>query len=142
MNKNYYNMDKTQAEKVAGTASNINTWPSILVTFFGGYIFDIFGRKYTIYYIVLLSGFTLVLFPTFAPDKGGYIFCAVIYNFFVTPVTNNPLIQDYVCKESRSRAVSFSFMGLSLGVITSLAILFEFTKDADPSIAWGIMSLI
>ena len=111
-------------KKVAGTASSINTLPSILVTFFGGYLYDIFGRQFTLYYLVLFSGLTLVLFPALAPEQSGYVLCAFLYNFFITPVSNNPLVQDYVAKESRGKAVSFSFMGLSLGVILSLSVLF------------------
>ena len=33
-------------------------------------------------------------------------------------------------------------MGLSLGVIISLSLLFEFSKDMDPVNSWGLMSFI
>ena len=33
-------------------------------------------------------------------------------------------------------------MGLSIGVITSLSVLFEFTKDLDPIFSWGTMSIL
>ena len=33
-------------------------------------------------------------------------------------------------------------MGLSLGVIISLSVLFEFTKNMDPQHSWGILSML
>mmetsp|Transcript_11155 Transcript_11155/g.18730 ORF Transcript_11155/g.18730 Transcript_11155/m.18730 type:complete len:141 (-) Transcript_11155:701-1123(-) len=53
-----------------------------------------------------------------------------------------PLINDYVCKSSMGKANSFQGIGLSAGVIISLSVLYEFTKDLDPKYSWGIMSII
>ena len=36
-------------------------------------------------------------------------------------------------------ANSFSGIGLSLGVILSLSVLVQFTKNIDPKWSWGIM---
>lgn len=33
-------------------------------------------------------------------------------------------------------------MGLSLGVIMCLSVLFQLTKNLDPMVSWGIMSII
>ena len=66
-NEDYFNLNLNDTESVSGTASSLNTWPSIIVTFMGGYVYDLFGRKYTIYYMILFSGFCLVMFPTSAP---------------------------------------------------------------------------
>ena len=33
-------------------------------------------------------------------------------------------------------------MGLSLGVIISLSVLFEFTKNMDPQHSWGVLSML
>ena len=112
------------------------------MTLAGGYIYDIFGRQMTIYYMVIISGFVLILYPIVAPNHSLYIFCSTIFTLVISPISNNPLIQDYVVKESRGKAVSFSMMGLSMGVIMSLSVLFQFTKDMDPISSWGLMSII
>jgi hypothetical protein len=61
---------------------------------------------------------------------------------FADPIVNNPLVLDYVVKEDRGAAVSLTLMGLSLGVILSLSVLFEVLKDLDPSVSWTIMSVM
>ena len=123
-------------------ANKITTIPSIIVTLAGGYIFDIFGRQMTLFTMIVFSGFVLVLYPIVSPSGTLYILCSCLYNLIISPITNNPLVQDYCVKESRGQAVSFSMMGLYLGVIMSLSVLFEFSKDIDPVIAWGLMSVI
>jgi len=96
----------------------------------------------TLYYSTLFAGVILILFPIVAPSVGMYIVVAVIMNLVLQPVGMSPLIQDYVVKESQGSALSFSMMGLSLGVIMSLSVLFQFTKTLDPMVSWGFMSII
>jgi hypothetical protein len=64
-----------------------------------------------------------------------------MFNIFISPLSNTPLIQDYAEKESYGKAQALSMMGLSLGVIFSLSVLFEYTKNLDPQISWGILSM-
>ena len=52
------------------------------------------------------------------------------------------MILDYVCEESQGTAISFGLMGLSIGIITSLNVLFEFTKDLDPIYSWSAISIL
>lgn len=94
------------------------------MTFLSGYIFDIFGRKYTLTLLFVLSGCMFVIFPYVSPNETLYYTCACVYTLFVTPINSNPLIQDYIQVESRGAAVGMSMMGLTLGVIVSLSGLF------------------
>lgn len=65
------------------------------------------------------------------------------YTFMASPILqSSPLMQDYVEKESMAKANSFSMMGLSLGVMVSLAGLFELTLNMNPRYAWGMISTI
>ena len=112
------------------------------MTFASGYIFDIFGRRNTLFLLFVLSGCCFVIFPIVAPNQNLYYMMACIYTLLATPINNNPLVQDYVQVESRGTAVSLSMMGLALGIIISLSVLFQFTKNLDPVISWGVMSVI
>ena len=68
--------------------------------------------------------------------------CGSGYTLLTNPVNYAPLVPDYVMKESIGKAMAFSLMGLSIGVIFSLGVLFEFTKDLDPKYSWRIMAFI
>ena len=78
----------------------MTTIPSMVTTLAAGYIFDIFGRQMTLYYCILLSGVCFMLFPLFAPSTYGYYSAAIIMNLAISPLGSNPLVQDYVVKES------------------------------------------
>ena len=105
------------------------------MAFMSGYLFDIFGRKVTLIISILGSGMAYVLYPIYAPNTNLYIANAVMFNILVAPFTASPLSADYVRKESRGAAVGISYMGLALGTIMSLSVLFEFTKKLDPLVA-------
>ena len=142
MSKDYYGFDKTEATRIRSRTSQITGFPSMVMTIAGGYIFDIFGRQLPLFILILVSGFIFILYPLGAPSSTMFVFSASLYSLIVTPVTNHPLIQDYVVKSSRGTANSFAMMGLSLGVISCLSVLFQFTKNLDPTVSWGIMSII
>ena len=72
-----------------------------------------------------------------------YMVLVSFYTFLAMPIlTSSPLVQDYVEKESMAKANSFGMMGLSLGVIVSLAGLFEVTLNMNPRYAFGLLSII
>ena len=124
MNTNYYNLNREDATAVESTSSSLTILPSIVMQIASGYIFDIFGRQMTVYYSLVFSGFIMIFFPLFAPNSYGFYMCRVIFSITSAPISNNPLVNDYVVKESRGAAVSFTMMGLSLGIIISLSVLF------------------
>ena len=68
MNKNYYDLDIDQTTKLMNQSQSFTTIPTMIVTFIGGYIYDIFGRRFTIYYMILIGGLSLVFFPIVAPN--------------------------------------------------------------------------
>lgn len=142
MNKNYYGLDRSKATELQSRTSEITNFPSMIMVLIGGFLYDIFGRQMTLFILTLVSGFIFILFPLAAPSPTMYVAVSSLYSLIVTPVTNNPLIQDYVVKESRGAANSLAMMGLSLGVIMCLSVLFQFTKNLDPTVSWGIMAII
>lgn len=103
-----------------------------------GFIFDIFGRKYTVFISLICVGLSLMLYPLGAPHEKYFILAGCVMNFFKAPLLNNPIVNDYVCKESRGTALSFGFMGWNLANIVSFMILYEYTKDLDPMPQWSI----
>ena len=113
----------------------------ITITIASGFLFEIFGRRYVLYYSSLLGALSLIFFPIMAPFKSLYILASVLWTASIQSVLYNPLILDYACKESRGLAISYSVMATSLGVCCSLLIVQWLKKDFDPINSWGIMSI-
>ena len=95
-----------------------------MITFMSGYVYDIFGRRFSIFFMLILGGLSLALIPLAAPSHFGWTICILMVNMFTGPLASHPLIQDYVEKDSYGKAQAFSIMGMSLGVIISLSVLF------------------
>jgi MFS family permease len=91
---------------------------------------------------MLFGGMFLAFVPAVAPSKIGFIGCLFLFNLCFGPLSTPPIIQDYVEKESYGKAQAFSLMGLSIGVIGSLSVVFEYSKDLDPQYSWGLMSIL
>lgn len=110
-------------------AQSLTVGPSIVMTILGGFIFDIFGRRLTFYHMLLVAGFALVFFPVVAPSHTMYTVLVSIVTLMVAPLlTSSPLIQDYVEKDSMAKANALSLMGLSLGHVAALGVLYQMTK--------------
>lgn len=66
--------------------------PGVFVTFLGGYIYDIFGRKFSIYFMLLFGGATFAFIPFLAPNQNGFIVSVMAMNFFFNPLGFTPII--------------------------------------------------
>jgi MFS family permease len=77
------------------------------MTVFIGYVYDIFGRRYTLFLSATLSAMLMFLIP----------FCSSVYPWlvlvrmalsatYVAPHCH-PLITDYIQKNSRGKAIAF-----------------------------------
>lgn len=92
----YFGYDHDEASEVQSFAKSIETVPTVIAVFIGGYAYDIFGRNRVIFWLSFLSGLLLVLFPAISPNKHLYITCSLFYSIMVSPVLLNPLVQDYI----------------------------------------------
>lgn len=95
------------ATKTFNTAQQLNTIPTIIFVLVGGYLFDIFGRRFTTYYSLLVSGAILVFFPLASPNADIFIGIVLAFSIASAPITSsNPLLQDYCEEESLGKANS------------------------------------
>ena len=52
---------------------------------------------------------------------------------------NPPLVADYIKPSHIGMGFGVYRMGYTLGAVLTLSVLFEYTKDLDPKIAWSIV---
>lgn len=68
IDKKYFGLNYFDALNLMGTASNYSTIPTVVMTFIGGFIFDIVGRRKTILICALLAGISIGFYPETAPS--------------------------------------------------------------------------
>lgn len=73
-----------------------------------GFIYDIFGRKYTIFIYMIIGSLTAFWAPFTAPHTySWYLIDRIIFGMTMSAILLNPLIIDYIKSESRSRACAY-----------------------------------
>jgi MFS family permease len=73
-----------------------------------GYIFDMFGRKYTIFISFIIAALLLIALPFTAPDIFPWLLIVKIgLDMTVTAPLAQPFVTDYVKVDSRGRATGY-----------------------------------
>ena len=105
--KDYFNVPKNQLGTVSNDLIFYGMIMQIIGVFFIGPLFDMFSRRWTIFIAMLFASGLMVALPN-SPNiyPWAIIFRMGIYFMIVAPQAN-PLVNDYVKKESRGRAVAF-----------------------------------
>jgi MFS family permease len=138
-NKKYYNLSIKRATYVQNLEDVASTVPGIVMLILSGYIYEICGRKKTLFFAFTIGGICLFLNPIVSPNIYIFVLLSVFFDIGTTPIGLNTLILDYVAKKDRGKAIAYNTMAVSVGVIVSMQVLFNFTKDIDPLLSWGII---
>lgn len=104
---------------------------SVISVLFIGYAYDILGRKITLFTSTLLSAIFMFLIP-FAPTVYPwlYIIRMAISITYAAP-NAQPLVADYVKKNSRGKATALYALGFIVGDLFTFGILFNITKHFE-----------
>merc|ERR1711998_361379 len=93
-------------------SSLIGNIPSILVVFFGGYIFDIFGRRWTLFLSYFLYGIFIFLPVLTAPSVWAYNLLSNLFSLVLVPCfDSNPIVMDCALPSSYAKANSLTRIG-------------------------------
>lgn len=113
---------------------------TIITTLLVGYIYELFGRKMTIFVSYILSGIVYLSFPYTAPDYNMLIIARCILGVTIAAPLAHPLIPDYIKRSSRGKAVALCGVGAVLGEVFSMGVLFNLTKSMNFYTAFRIAS--
>ena len=100
----------------------------MVATFAAGYIFDIVGRRLTLFFSFLLGSISLLFMPYMAPNVFPQLLllrCA-ISTCFAAPASN-PLMADYIQPEALGKASALLGVGYIIGEVLSMGVLFQVT---------------
>lgn len=112
-------------------------------TFFVGYVYDIIGRRLTLFMSFVISSVLLYFIPHTAPVvfPNLLLLRMAIAASLVAPIAS-PLIGDYLPKESIGKGAALVGVGFIIGEILSMGVLFNITKEMTPNEAFLTVAII
>lgn len=118
----------SQIGQVTSQLTIISLPCSMITTVFSGYLYELAGRKITIFFSFITTAFILYALPYTAPSYSLLVLCRCGIGITMAPPLSNPLVSDYIMKKQRGKAVALSNIGIILGEVVSMGVLFNLTK--------------
>jgi MFS family permease len=115
---------------------------SMAATPLASYAFDIFGRKVPITLSFIATAVLFAIIPYTAPDIDNLMIVRCLIAVTTAPLLCHPLIPDYVKAKSRGKAVALAGVGIVIGEILGLGVIFNLIKDLEYSVAFGIVAFL
>jgi MFS family permease len=111
---------------------------SMVTTFLVSYLFEIWGRRITLVISYVLSAGVFFILPYSAPDYNMLMVMRCLIAITMSAPLSHPLIADYVKRTSRGKAIALAGVGIILGEVFSMGILFNLTKSMNYYDAFAI----
>jgi MFS family permease len=104
-------------------------FPFIMVV---GYIYDILGRRFTIFFSLIPAAILMMYLPDVAPSIPGLIIFRSGIVMAVNTLSSHPFINDYICKETRGRAIALQSTGVVIGDLMTFVVVLNITRGMTP----------
>ena len=111
---------------------------SMVTTFLVSYLFEIWGRRFTIVISYVLTAGAYFILPYSAPNYSNLMVIRCVIAITMSAPISHPLVADYVKRSSRGKAIAFAGVGIVLGEVFSMGILFNLTKSMNYYDAFAI----
>ena len=138
-----FNIDK---KNIGVVTSQLSLWGypfAIVGTFTSGYIYDIFGRRLTLFVAFFFASILVFTIPYSSPHLIPNLFIIrILFQICMTAPVTSPLIADYFQKESIGKASSVIGLGYVIGEVVSMGILFRITANMSPYWGFALVSFI
>lgn len=140
----YFNIPNSEVSTVA----NSLIFYSMIFQIFGnltiGYIYDLVGRKLTIFVSTLVGGLLVFLIPLCSPNvfPGLYIIRILYAAVFVVAINSTPLINDYIQKDSRGKANALQGFGVMFGELFNVFVIINLVKGFPLGVQCQIVGIL
>lgn len=101
------------------------------MTLMVSYAFDILGRKWTIFLSFFFTSLIFIYIPYTAPSLPLFYACRCAIGLTMSAPVAHPLLADWVTRKSRGKGLALMGIGIIIGNIYTMAVLFNFTKNMD-----------
>ena len=140
--KHYFSISRAE---IGMQTSNLTIYSlpfSLITTFFISYAFELLGRKFTISVSYVLTGIIFFIIPYTKPH---FWFLAVMrcaVGVTMAGPISHPLINDYVRKNSRGKAIALNGLGSVCGEVIAMGVLLRLSKSMTYEAAFALTGSI
>jgi MFS family permease len=136
----YFNISPDRLGEVSGLLIFVSMPIAIIGTFFIGYIYDIVGRRLTLFLSFFIGSILTALVPWTSPNVIPWLLIlrAAIQLCLCAPASS-PLTADYIHKDSIGKGVSMQGVGLVIGEVITMGLLFRLTAEMKPWLSFAIV---
>lgn len=139
----FYDIDQADKGQIAGMLISYSLPPAMITTFAVGYIYDIVGRRLTLYISFMLASTLMFFIPHTAPSVfPGLLLLRMGIAVAIVPPVASPIVADYLAKESIGKGAALIGIGFIAGEILSMGVLFNITKHMTPNTAFFTVAVI
>lgn len=115
---------------------------TMVFTCITSYIFELLGRRWTIFLSFFLTSLAMIGLPYTSPDMGWLMVVRIVIGVTMTAPMAHPLVPDYVKRNSRGKAIALMGVGVVIGELFAMGVLFNLTKSMNYYDAFLVAGLI
>ena len=126
-------------------SSQLSMWsfPFAMVgVFCAGYVYDIIGRKWTLFASFTMASFFIFLIPHTAPYLGLLFLVRILFQICLTGPVSSPLLADYIHKDALGKASALIGMGFVIGEVIAMGVLFKITGGMSHNGAFLLVAVV
>ena len=139
----FYDIDPADKGYVAGALISYSLPPAMIATFLVGYVYDIVGRKLTLYLSFMMASTLMFFIPRTAPNVWpNLLLLRMGIAIAIVPPIASPLVADYLAREAIGKGAALIGIGFIVGEILSMGVLFNVTKSMEPNTAFLTVAII
>ena len=121
--EDYFNLSIYDATALLANSKSISTAPTLIIILIIGVIFDIYGRRITLFFIILIYGLSMLTIPYTEPNTTLFSCAYISLLIMLQPLTYIPCTQDYIVKEHLGKGIALVIIGTNLGSVLGLGVL-------------------
>ena len=139
----FFNINEDKLGSISSTLVLAGFPGAMVGTFSAGYLFDIMGRKITLFSTFLAGSIFVFIIPYTAPSVfPGLLMARMMITTCLSAPNSNPLLADYVHKDAIGKAAALIGLGYVIGEVIAMAILFNVTKPMSEYNAWMTVAIV
>jgi MFS family permease len=139
----YYNIDQADKGAIAGKLVSYSLLPTVAFTLVVGYVYDIFGRRWTLYISFMLASTLMFFIPRTAPVVfPSLLLVRMGVVLALVPPVASPLVADYLDKSAIGKGAALIGVGFIIGEIICMGGLFTITKNMTPNTSFLTVAII
>lgn len=93
------------------------------------YVYELIGRRWTIFLSFVSSAAVMIAFPYSSPNMDYLLALRCLLGVTMCAPMAHPLIPDYIKRNSRGKAIAVNGVGFVLGEVFSIGVLLNMTKS-------------